>query len=360
MNIKYYFPLKSECLAHYFGSACIKPSRYFLTKPSDIQNRFSDFLLLTKSMGTRETDCCLEIVLTSSEANELINLNGLFLLLNKPLPISRVKSIIFSSHLQKEHTITNIEMSTAFIPKKIIQVTANFDYVDASKLEKPPGLRNNDWDVGLRKFNSLLGAFALLRLCGNDWVQYFSTLANFNSKIEDTFSRYHPSGNLCKHELFKKILPFLDKTIEDSDLEEMARKENQQIIRNYLKIIDLNALSDATYIVAVLKNFGVGEESKKKKVDGLILSRFKSELKKDNSELIALCYGWNRGYSVFNNKYVYLGQEVKVKFELNSPIDFFTIDILFNHSFEDPQIETFPCLDNDSINKAILVDRKIS
>ena len=92
----FFFPIKSPSLAHYFGTAIIKPAKYFSNKPFDIQDRFKDFLLLTTKLGTKETDCCLEIVLTDDEIKELIDVNGgWFLFDSKPLPITRIKKIYF-------------------------------------------------------------------------------------------------------------------------------------------------------------------------------------------------------------------------------------------------------------------------
>ncbi len=59
MEAKYYLPLRSECLAHYLGHASILPSRYLPKKPSDIQNKFEDYLLISSNIWTKETDCCL-------------------------------------------------------------------------------------------------------------------------------------------------------------------------------------------------------------------------------------------------------------------------------------------------------------
>lgn len=351
METKFYLPISSKCLAHYFGTACIMPSRYFSNKPIDVQNKFEDFLLITKSLGTKESDCCLELIFTKIELNELIDIKQGFFLYQKPLPISRVKSVIFSNKNQKEQTIVNITMSTAFVPERLIQVISKFDITDTSKLEMPTNIQVTDWSLAIKKYNSLLGGFALLRLSGEDYMNYsenyFSSLAVFNLTIESELLNSGKSfKNLFNDNLYKQIQPLLQKNIEDSDLDEIAKKENQIIKKDYLKNIDFNSLNNATYLIAVLKYFGVGEESKKKKIDGLILSNFKSDIKNDKSELIALCYGLNRGYSVFSNKYKSGTNEKKLKFELNSQLDYYTIESLFQYSFNEPKSEAFPYLDS--------------
>ena len=67
----YYLPISSTSLAHYFVSACVKPAKYFENKPQDIQDRFRNVLLLSSKLGTNDTDCCIELVLTKDEERTL-------------------------------------------------------------------------------------------------------------------------------------------------------------------------------------------------------------------------------------------------------------------------------------------------
>jgi hypothetical protein len=73
MEQKYYLPINSKSLAHYFGCACIKQCKYFDNKPEDLQDRLNEFLLITTNFGTQQTDCCLEIIFTKQEMNDLID-----------------------------------------------------------------------------------------------------------------------------------------------------------------------------------------------------------------------------------------------------------------------------------------------
>ena len=358
METKFYLPISSKCLAHYFGNACIMPSRYFSNKPNDIQNKFEDFLLITKSIGTKETDCCLELVFTKNEIANLIDIKQGFYLYSKPLPISRVKSVLFSDKNQMEQTIVNISMSTAFVPKELIKVVPKFDSVETNKLEKPvikEGLKN--WAIEIRKYNSFLGGFALMRLAGEEYMNYsenyFSALAFFNEVIK---SELLVNGKAINEKVsdaftgkgfFEKLYPIINKSVDENDLNLIAKEEKQIIIKDKItRIVELNSLEKATFIVAVLNTFGVGDEAKKKKIDGLILSNFKSEIKPDKSEVVALCYGLNKGYSVFSNKYKSGNNEKIVKFQLNSQVDYYTIESLFQFVFNNSKTEGFPYIDN--------------
>jgi len=139
----------------------------------------------------------------------------------------------------------------------------------------------------------------------------------------------------------------LNKVVDEDDLNQIAKLEKQTIKKDKVtRLIDLNSLERATYMVAVLNTFGVGDEARKKKVDGLILSNFKDEIKPDTSEAVALCYGLNRGYSVFTNKYRLGENEKTVKFELKSQVDYYTIESIYQFVFNGYIADGFPYLDS--------------
>ena len=356
MEKKYYLPIGSTSLAHYFGCACIKPSKYFDNKQEDLQDKFNDFLLVTTHFGTQQTDCCLELVFTEQEARELIPLKNDFFLYEKPLPITRVRKIYFSSKERKEQTITNINMSTAFIPYELVEIK-NFSDVQANDLKNPQDIHIVSYNEQLKRFNGFLGGFALMRLAGEEYMNYsenyFATLSVFNTAIQQDLeyskinidTRYRDA--FFGENGFKKIIPYLNKTIDETDINSIAQDEKQTIVKDKItRIIDLNALDKWTYTIAVLNTYGVGSESKKKKIDDLILSNFKSEIKVGKSEGIALCYGINRGYSAFSNRYSLGKNEKIVKFQLNSQLDYYTIESLYQFAFNSQKSDKFAYLDN--------------
>lgn len=356
METKYYLPIGSTSLAHYFGGACIKPSKYFNNKPEDLQDKFNDFLLVTTKFGTRQTDCCLELVFTKQEINDLIDIKDGFYLYEKPLPITRIKKIYFTSKERKEQTITNINMSTAFVPDELVMVIdKGFDDIQTDKLEKPQDIHINSYEKEINTFNGSLGGLALMRLAGEEYMNYsenyFATLSLFNSVIQRDLEASKVSidtrycGVFTGDGGFQKIIPYLNKTIDETDIDRIAKEEKQTVRKEAIsKIIDLNSLDKWTYTVAVLNTYGVGCESKKKKVDELILSNFKSNIKQGKSEGIALCYGINRGYSAFSNKYCLNQSEKVVKFQLNSQLDYYTIESLYQYVFNKVKSDDFPYL----------------
>jgi hypothetical protein len=295
-------------------------------------------------------------VLTGQEARELIPLKNGFFLYEKPLPITRVRKIYFSNKERKEQTITNINMSTAFVPDELVEIK-EFDNIQANDLEKPQDIHIAPYNEQLKQFNGFLGGFALMRLAGEGYMNYsenyFATLAFFNTVIQQDLeyskinidTRYQDA--FIGENGFKKIIPYLNKTIDEVDINSIAQDEKQVIVKDKItRIIELDTLDRWTYTVAVLNTYGVGSESKKKKIDELILSNFKSGIKIGKSEGIALCFGINRGYSAFSNKYSLDKNEKIVKFQLNSQLDYYTIESLYQYVFNNNKSDKFVYLDS--------------
>lgn len=96
MEKYYYYPISSTSLAAIFGQACILPASLYENRLPDIQNKFENFIFLTKNFGCLESDCCLQIILTLEEEKSLVDINGGFYLFESAIPITRIKKIYFT------------------------------------------------------------------------------------------------------------------------------------------------------------------------------------------------------------------------------------------------------------------------
>lgn len=353
---KYYFPINSSTLAHYFGCACIKSAKYFHNKPQDIQDRFKEFLLLTNKKGTIETDCCLELVLTEDETKDLKNINnGWYLFDKKPLPITRIKKIYFKDKEQKDVTITNILMSTAYVPNSLVEI-CEFDENNTESIQVPDDCHGIDQTNKINLYDRFLGALALMRLAHdrnmNYSQNYIATLSFFNKEIEKQlisnenllYNKNFPyRGIFCSKNGFEKVLPYLNQHINEEVLNKIAN-ENQQTIKKdkITRMIDVESFNDTwTYTIAILNAYGVGDESRKMRVDGLIQSNF-SSLKDEKQEGVALCYGYNRGYSAFTKSY----GDIAFKYKLESKLDYYTIESVYQYVFNGVVSSEFNYLDD--------------
>lgn len=339
----YYLPINSTSLAHYFVCACVKPAKYFENKPQDIQDRFRNALLLSSELGTNDTDCCIELVLTKDEEEDLVPCGREAFLFHTPLPISRVKAIHFRDPRQLEQTLSNINMSAAFIPHSLAKVSKFSNAgIDVVNVADRPAVKDYYSDQ-LEMFDRILGALALMKTAKEPYMNYSenyaSTLSFFNSLVrndlkkqgrqinEKFFGLFSRSGN------FVKFIPYLEKKITKEDLDQIAAENNQRIERSYTKAINYDKLSGITYAFAILQSYGVGGEAATKKIDGLISNNFE-EFKDGKAEGIALYYGYNRGYSVFSNCYgtKEIGRQ-NVKYLLESQLDYYTIESVYQFAF---------------------------
>lgn len=243
----YYLPINSTSLAHYFVCACVKPAKYFENKPQDLQDRFRNALLLSSELGTNDTDCCIELVLTKDEERSLVPCGREFFLFPTPLPISRVKAIHFRAQRQLEQTLSNINMSAAFIPHSLAKVARFSDAViDVVNVTDKPV--DKDYSEQLVIFDRILGALALMKTAKEPYMNYSenyaSTLSFFNALVrndlekqgrqinEKFFGLFSRSGN------FVKFIPYLEKKITKEDLDQIAAENNQRIERSYTKAIN--------------------------------------------------------------------------------------------------------------------------
>lgn len=359
----FFLPIQSTSLAHYFATAIIKPAKYFDNKIADIQDKYKDFLLFTDKFGTTETDCCLEVVLTDDEISGLIDVNGdWFLFDEKPLPISRIKKIYFSDEEKRDITITNIRMSTAYIPESLIGLQV-FDDNPSELIQIPSDCDGINQKDKIDMFDRFLGALALMKIAGEPYMNYspnyISTLSVFNSLIKEQINKIDQhqfkdsyKGIFTGSNGFEIVLPYLSQIINEQILTTIAN-ENSQVVKKdkITHVIDENSFNDTwTYTIAILNNYGVGDESRRKRIDGLIQSHF-SGIKKEKAEGVALCYGYNRGYSAFTKDY---GKEVKVsyKYKLETKLDYYTIESVFQYVFNGVVSSIFPYLDEWCPKKA--------
>lgn len=339
MNKKYYYPISSTSLASIFGQACILPASLYINRIPDIQSKFENFILLTDRFGVLGSDCCIEIMLTKEEVESLIDIKGSFFFYEKAFPISRIRKIYFEKEVQALRTISNITLSTAFIPKHIIANGDNiFDNVNINDIHIPNELVDsiNVVKTSYDTYNRILGALALMKTAHKDGCNvspfYIDTLSKFNKLIEIQKKSVFEI-NTKFHSIIDNPQPLLKQIIDSKILNEIALKEKQQILKSKItNVIDPSNLDGTTYICYVLYNYGVGEESRRRKIDELILNNFTS-LKSAKEEACAFYYGYNRGYAVFNNQYRGENKTEIVKFQLNSLLDYYTIESVFEYSF---------------------------
>lgn len=344
-------------LAHYLGSGIIAPSIYIENKNDDIQDRFKNHLLLSTSMFTIETNCAIEIALDNDEeATKKISEN--FHLFNMPLPISRIKNIYFSSNEQKIRTAQNISFGDAFIPERILKVSQE-ESIQTTELDN---LKNQyfdkNWSEYLKRYDQILGGFSAMKISKehnqNYPTHYFSTLGNVNNLftnilkqqnigIEDSFQfAFTDEGK------FKDFHNTIYSEIDYNEVERYATNDNVRLeIKNGLIQIDKIPENKLTYYVAILESYGKG---KRKQVDSFISDLISGKFVEKKKEGLSLIFGLNKGYKAFRNKYKTSNFEVDIKFHLDSKLDYYIIESIYQNVFNSlDSISSFKFIDDLSL-----------
>lgn len=256
-------------------------------------------------------------------------------------------------------------MSSAFIPNDLLDISP-FESSNISDLPEFEEI-NNDWTDQIKRFNNRLGGLAIMRIAMDEGMNYsnnyFQTLAMYSKTVESELINANQNTKSVFQNLFhqgdrnKFFLNALSKKIEENEINEMAKIEKQNIVKDKLTgRIDFNKLNGDTYVLAILGNYGVGNEVRENKIDSLIISNFREIIKKDKAEEVALCYGINRGYAVFPAYYKLGEKKVNIKFELNSQLDYYTIESVYQFFFNNQSVsDEFPYLDKwcPKLNKKI-------
>ena len=341
-------------LAHYLGSGIIVPSIYIENKNADIQDRFKNYLLLSSSKFTKETNCAIEIVLNNDEEAPK-EICEHFYLFDMPLPISRIKNIYFTNEEQKVNTNFNITSGSAFIPEGLLKVsqeesieTKELDNIDFQSSEK-------NWSEYLKKYDQILGGFSTMKISKDNFqnypTHYFSALGNVNTLFSDILAQQ--SINIensfqfafTDEGRFKNFHNTIYSEIDYNEVERYAENDKIKLeVKNGLLQIDKISENTQTYLVAILESYGKG---KRKQVDSFISDLIAGKFVEKKKEGLSLIFGLNKGYKAFRNKYKTSNFEVDIKFHLDSKLEYYIIESIYQNVFNSlSNISSFKYIDS--------------
>jgi hypothetical protein len=354
MKTTYFLPIKSMNLAHYLSSGIIAPANYIENRNQDLQNKFNNNLLLSSSKFTTESNCSIEIAFDEKEEMPK-KISDNFFLFDMPIPISRIKGIYFAEKEQKTNTVFNITSGAAFIPDTIL-ILSEDKPIATDELEnlvtKPTPV---DWKHYLKKFDQIMGGFALMKIGKEDFqnypTHYFKTLGNINKhfhqilndqgvEIENAFEfAFTDNGK------FKNFHDTIYSDITSEIVAKYASKDNVKIeTKNGLIQIDKIPETTQTYLVSILDTYGPG---KRKQADSFISDLVLGNFNEKRKEGLSLIFGINKGYSSFRNKYKTENFEALIKFKLDSKIDYYTIESIYQFVFNNKsQSSSYSYIDN--------------
>lgn len=347
----FYIHINSDTLADYLLRGVFCPSRFLNNKNRDIQNLYDSFLLLSDKKWNAESDCSIEIILVEDDIAKLIQLQNHYFVFADCLPISRLKKIHFADKRKAKNVIWNINQGAAFVPEWAI----SYEY--KSKPETvalkgkhgfPESYSEQNIKTKLERYDRLMGGLAfmnigLLNSTFNNLdttINYLSAAAYFNSQIANEIKNEKIIINSDVQTIFSgknEIFKYLAKPITIDEVSEMGKKENQKVEKkfNAIKFESLDPKS-LTYKLAILHTYGKGKvKSDNDFVSGL-LSMTKSKL----VEELALVFGLHTGYTSLRNSYSNSNGKMAIKFKLDTKLEFYLVESLFNYAFKEHKISS--------------------
>lgn len=320
MSNSFYIPIHSMNLAHYLGSGIIVPSIYIENKNADVQDRFKNYLLLSSSKFTKDTNCAIEIVLNNDEEAPK-KVSGNFYLFDMPLPISRIKNIYFTNEEQKVNTNFNITSGSAFIPEGHLKVTKE-ENIDTKELD---GVKyqssEKNWSEYLKRYDQILGGFSTMKISKEQFqnypTHYFSTLGNINNLFSNILEKQNVNIKnsfqfaFTNEGQFKNFHNTIYSEIDYSEVQRYAENEKDKVkleVKNGIVQIDKISENTNTYLVAILERYGKGKRMQNDSfISDLISDKFFQNIDKGEKgkkkEGLSLIFGLNKGYKAFRNKY---------------------------------------------------------
>jgi hypothetical protein len=353
-NKQYFIHLASANLAHFFLGGIITPTKYIENRASDIQNSLEGCLLFSNKKWSENHDCSVEIILTEGEASLLQQIDSHYYFASIALPTSRIKAVFFTNQQQADTTIWNINAGAGFVPKRLVKAeTKKQDEVAQTLTATAKATEASNLDKNLAIYNRLLGGFAFMRLGTNDpndhqinySENYISTLAYFNKLIEQRYltqgfqlhKDYYPLFNNHNQEnKVEKYRHFLGKDLTEESIKNIATRE-QISLDSKFGIINLDKIpkNSLVYGLSVLANYGA---SKRKSIEDLVADMTSGKIHQDKIEGIALIFGLHVGYKKLRNLYKVRDLKKVTKFKLETVLDYYTIESLYQYAFHNQQI----------------------
>jgi hypothetical protein len=376
INNSLYVPIKSVNLTHYFNRAIILPAKYYSNRNDDIQDNAINSIVISNHKWVKNCDCSIKIVLTPKEQNNLISNSKFLFESQSPIPISRITQIYFLEEEIKSNILWDINNGTAFIPKQICKVNQDEDVEfcddnwEETSLNDFSGIVESKINLNIEKFNILLGGMAFMKIGRESFMNYsynyFSTLSLLNKYIE---SGFHSASKKAKLEFSNKYNGLFNdenesdwekwkkyiykKDLNKSDIEKIANKENVELDYKVgmivLDSIDSNTTLFDLAVLAEYKQF--------KNTDNLVTDLSNGKIPPEKAENISLLFGLNIGYGALRNKYITGNNEYIIKFLLDSKLDYYIIESIYQFIFcKKRNSAPFEYLDNWVISK---IDDKV-
>ena len=342
---------------------------------SDTQSKFKDFLLLSTGYLDEldEEQLLLEIILTNDEKENLKKVNSNVYLLDRPLPITRVKTIyasnkkIASEDMQK--SLKNYNMG--YISEKLFE-----SFPKGKKkfiqyfIENSNQYEVQEYSEKVLKYDKVMGLFASIKntnlyyINENNFYQnysdnYFSLFYDYNNKTIEV--KKWIKDNFFTSDIEKKFIEKLHSTnyIDKEFLTEVIEIIKKDEIKNKLlmlrddplgkkRILDSfkNYKEPVYYYISLLFIYGKKGSNSKYAFKDNIIEEIPYEKAENALALFGLYYGYSSlpAYEEIDIKdkefqKIMNGNEFNIKFKLDSKLDYSLVESLYQYVFNSKKEE---------------------
>ncbi len=358
MTTKFFIHLNANTLPHYIVGGSIRPASLIERREQDIQSKFPNHVLLCNKKWSPNNDCSIEVLLTDSEVNLLNKLSDDYSLFESIIPISRIIGVYFTEREKSETIIWNLENGAGFLPKHLIFVTNKTENESTNDILAVIQIENREihkLQQSYNRFNRVMGGFAFMKTAMYDLkdtrlnfpLNYIASIGFYNDfiRIESDklgLKKPHVIYDILSNNT--EISNYIGKEVSDEIISKSAKKEKINIESKFGSFkIDSIPNDTLTFKLAILNTFG---KSKSKSIEDLLSTVFE-DLEYSRREEIALIYGLNTGYEALRNFYKLKERNFIVKFELESKIDYYIIESIYNYTFNHRKSDEFEFIEKE-------------
>lgn len=356
-------------LKDYLNSGLILPDKYLEDCEPDIQSKNKNFLVVSDGYINEldESQILLELILTDDEISKLCQSTDIYYL-DFPLPISRIKKIYVQDKKILKHMLVSIENSeNGILQKELFAEYKKGKNIVFEKKEYKPINEEfqipSDYTNQIRMYDKRMGMFSFMK---NASLYYADTKGVATSYSENYFiilsslleqplveGSYHGLDILKEDSKFRDILygeGQLDKEFLISFSETIKDQDIKELFNQYLKSIGKREVikefasknMDIYYLIGLVERFKQRDDNNK--LDNLKVD-MTNLIPSDKAELSLAILGIYYGYSRLRS---YENIEIKnkafrqifrtkfnIKFEMNSKLDYITVESIYQKSFND-------------------------
>lgn len=399
----FYYQVNQENLNIIFDWGIICPSKYVHENKTkaDLQDKYKSFILLSNQEIYYEdsvSQILVEIVLMQGE-NPISTIDPNLFFYDKPIPISRIKKIIYSdkSYWDSLKSMVNND-SINFIPFEL--GVFNKDIIFKTFSEIRIELESKDYTNDLSKYDRRLGALAYMKNADLYYGNYSNYSKHYidvlhiidpetfkesnNFQIDDTLSKLmgiKEEGEIYKFiysggKIDKKYIDdFLDKHYPNKNDDTFKLLKNNfgspfSICKNkYIELLAKGESLSPYFRIAFIAIYGDKSPSSSTSIQ--LKHQFANEVKdSEEADILLAMLGLYFGYkflrphdiiSIQNEDFLskYINRNTNIKFRLNTVLDYLTIESVYQLTFNHRAKDLTPILSYAQQNKTNYNDQKI-